>query len=96
MEKNFYVYMLANLKNGTLYKGMTSNLVKRISEHKEGINCDFTNKYDVKKLVWYKECGCAEDAIRWEKRLRRYPRQWKINLIEETNPEWKDLYEDLF
>lgn len=52
----------------------------------------FTDKYGVKNLVWYKECGTAEEAVKWEKRLRRYPREWKINLIEEQNPEWKDLW----
>jgi len=95
MEKNFYVYMLASQKNGTIYKGMTSDLIKRIYEHKEELTEGFTSKYDVKKLVWYKECGTAEEAVKWEKRLRRYKREWKINLIEERNPEWIDLWAEI-
>lgn len=63
MEENFYVYMLASKKDGVIYKGMSSDLVKRISEHKANINCKYTMKYKVKRLVWYRQCGCAEDAI---------------------------------
>jgi len=95
MEKDFYVYMLAKKKNGTIYKGMTSNLIQRIYQHKEEQGSRFTTKYEVKKLVWYKQCGNWEDAVAWEKRLRRYSRQWKINLIEGRNPHWDDLYEDI-
>lgn len=95
MTKDFYVYMLASRKNGTIYKGMTSDLVKRIAEHKIAKGSAFTDKYDVKKLVWYKHCEMAENAIAFEKRLRRYPRQWKINLIEESNPDWVDLYDEI-
>jgi putative endonuclease len=91
-EKNFYVYMLASRQNGTIYKGVTSDLVKRIGQHKFEKNSQFTSQYNVKRLVWYKACGNWEDAIAWEKRLRRYPRQWKINLIEEVNPDWVDLW----
>lgn len=95
MEKDFYVYMLASKKNGTIYKGVTSDLIKRVWQHKEENGSRFTSKYDVKKLVWYKHCETHENAIAFEKRLRRYPRQWKINLIEEMNPDWNDLYEDI-
>ena len=94
-EKNFYVYMLASQKNGTIYKGMTSDLVKRVWEHKNSVTEGFTKKYDVKKLVWCRECGNAEEAVKWEKRLRRYPRQWKVNLIEEGNPDWVDLWDEI-
>ena len=94
-EKDFYVYMLASKKNGTLYKGMTSDLIKRIGQHKFEKGSDFTDKYDVKKLVWFKHCENAENAVTWEKRLRRYPRQWKINLIEEHNPDWLDLWDEI-
>ena len=93
--KDFYVYMLASQKNGTLYKGMTSNLKKRIWEHKEGLIEGFTKTHNVKNLVWYKHCETAENAVAWEKKLRRYSRQWKINLIEELNPDWKDLWEEI-
>lgn len=95
MKKDFYIYMLASQKNGTIYKGMTSDLVKRIGQHKFEKGSAFTTKYEVKKLVWYKHCGTAEEAIKWEKRLRRYPREWKINLIEENNPNWEDLYDSI-
>lgn len=94
-EKTFYVYMLASKKNGTIYKGVTSGLVKRIWEHKNTVTEGFTKKYDIKRLVWYKECADWEDAVKWEKRLRRYPRQWKINLIEEVNPDWNDLWDEI-
>ncbi len=95
MEKDFYVYMLASAKNGTIYKGMTSNLIHRIGQHKEESGSAFTTKYEVKKLVWYKHCETAENAISWEKRLRRYPRQWKLNLINEMNPDWNDLFDEI-
>ena len=95
MTKDFYVYMLSAKKNGTIYKGMTSDLLKRTCQHKNNIGSQFTKKYNVKNLVWYKQCGNWEDAVQWEKRLRRYSRQWKINLIEEENPQWNDLYADL-
>ena len=95
MEKDFYVYMMANQRNGTLYKGMTSNLIKRIAEHKTKQGTAFTKKYGITKLVWYKQCGTWEEAVKWEKRLRGYPRQWKINLIEETNPQWRDLWREI-
>ncbi|MAS86385.1 MAG: endonuclease [Micavibrio sp.] len=95
MTKDFYVYMLASQKNGTIYKGMTSDLKKRIWEHKNNITKGFTEKYAVKNLVWYKHCETAENAIAWEKKLRRYPRQWKLNLIEDLNPNWNDLYEEI-
>lgn len=95
MSKDFYVYMLANKKNGTIYKGMTSNLVKRIAEHKFEKGSQFTDKYNVKKLVWYKYCENAENAVKWEKKLRRYPRHWKVNLIEEANPNWFDLWDQI-
>jgi putative endonuclease len=95
MNKDFYVYMLASQKNGTIYKGMTSDLKKRIWEHRNNITKGFTEKYDVKNLVWYKHCETAENAITWEKKLRRYPRKWKLNLIEELNPNWNDLYEEI-
>jgi len=95
MQKDFYVYMLASKKNGTIYKGMTSDLIKRIWQHKEEGGSKFTSSYNVKRLVWYKHCETQDNAVVWEKRLRRYTRQWKINLIEEMNPEWNDLYEKL-
>jgi putative endonuclease len=95
-EKAFYVYILAKARNSTFYVGVTSNLVKRIGEHKNDINCDFTTKYGVKTLVYYEGHNSAEQAILREKRLKKWNRVWKMRLIEEANPEWKDLYKDLF
>jgi len=91
-EKDFYVYMMASDRNGTIYKGMTSNLIKRVYQHKHEDGSRFTSDYNVKKLVWYKNCENWENAVAFEKRLRRYKRKWKLDLIEEMNPEWKDLY----
>ena len=95
MEKNFYVYILSNKRNGTLYIGVTSNLIKRVWEHKNKLVEGFTEKYGVDKLVYYEQFQDAEYAIRREKRLKKYNRTWKIDLIEKVNPNWKDLYEDL-
>jgi len=94
-EKEFYIYMMASQKNGTIYKGMTSNLIKRIYEHKSQAGSKFTDKYEVKNLVWYQKCANWEDAVKWEKRLRRYPRKWKVNLIDESNPDWDDLWDEI-
>jgi putative endonuclease len=87
--------MLASKRNGTLYIGITSNLIKRVWEHKEKIADSFTKKYDVDKLVYVEYFRDPENAIKREKRLKKYTRQWKINLIEKDNPQWKDLY-DIF
>lgn len=94
-KKRFFVYLMASKPNGTLYKGMTSDLAARVWQHRQGAIEGFTKKYNVKTLVWYEECTDAQQAVMLEKRLRKYPRKWKINLIEERNPEWKDLYENL-
>jgi putative endonuclease len=95
MEKNFYVYILANKQNGTLYTGVTSDIIKRSWEHKNKLVEGFTEKYDINKLVYYEQFKDAEYAIKREKRLKKYNRKWKIDLIEKVNPDWKDLYEDL-
>ena len=92
VDKYFCVYMLASDRNGTLYVGMTSNLVKRVWEHKEGVVPGFTSEYDVHKLVWYEQHESAESAITREKRIKKWNRDWKIKLIEESNPYWNDLY----
>ena len=90
--ENFYVYILASEKNGTLYVGITSNLIKRIYEHKNNIVKGFTEKYKVHKLVYYEECNDIYEAIQREKQVKRWYRKWKIELIENFNPEWEDLY----
>lgn len=90
-----YVYILASKPNGTLYIGMTSNLVKRVYEHKQKVVAGFTKKYDVDRLVYYEAHDTVDDAALREVRMKAWKRQWKINLIEKTNPEWKDLYETI-
>ena len=92
MEKQFCVYMLASDRNGTLYIEVTSSLVKRVWEHKEGVVPGFTSEYGVHKLVWYEQHESAESAITREKRIKKWNRDWKIKLIEESNPYWNDLY----
>ena len=91
--KNFYVYILASERNGTLYVGVTSDLVKRIYEHKNGLVDGFTKKYNVHNLVWYKVHDSAESAITREKQIKKWNRAWKLELIEKENPGWDDLYE---
>ncbi len=95
MEKSFYVYILASRRNGTLYIGVTSDLLKRVWEHKKKLVEGFTERYSVDKLVYYEQFQDAESALRREKRMKKYNRKWKIDLIEKSNPDWKDLYEEL-
>ena len=95
MNKQPAVYILASKRNGTLYIGVTSNLVKRIWEHRNNIVEGFTQKYGVHQLVWYELHGTMESAIMREKRLKEWKRAWKLKLIEEKNPEWRDLYETI-
>lgn len=90
--KNYFVYILASKKNGTLYIGITSNLIKRIQEHKTKIVKGFTEKYNVNKLVHYEQTENVYAALAREKALKKWNKDWKINLIEKTNPNWKDLY----
>jgi len=92
--KNYYVYILANKKNGTLYIGVTNNLVKRIYEHKSGLAEGFTKKYNVKNLVYYESTESIESAIHREKQLKNWHRNWKKDLIEKNNSEWEDLSKD--
>ena len=95
MNKVGYVYILASHQNGTLYIGVTSNLIKRIWQHKNKQVDGFTKKYDVNKLVYYEIFQDIESAIKREKRLKKYLRQWKLRLIEEKNPDWVDLYSSI-
>ena len=89
----YYVYILASKRNGTLYVGVTSNLVKRVYEHKNDLIEGFTEKYGVHRLVYYEQSEDVKSAIEREKRLKAWKRQWKLRLIEEMNPEWNDLYD---
>ncbi len=93
--KNYYVYIVINKPRGTLYIGMTNNLVRRSYEHRNGLIDGFTKKYNLKRLVYFEVFNRVEDAIHREKRLKKWNRQWKIDLIEKVNPEWIDLYEKL-
>ena len=92
----YYVYILTNRKNGTLYIGVTNNLIKRVFEHKNKVFKGFTEKYDINKLIYYECYDNIEYAIQREKRMKKWNRNWKIELIEKNNKEWKDLYPDLF
>jgi len=89
--KQFYVYMMASRKDGVIYTGVTSDLIKRNWQHKEGTAEGFTKKYWAKRLVYYEMHENAEPAIIREKQLKKWNRDWKIRLIEEQNPEWDDL-----
>ena len=93
--KNFYVYILSSKRNGTLYTGITSNLLKRVYEHKHRLVEGFTKKYKVHSLVWYEVHESAESAIMREKQIKKWKRDWKLKLIEKENPEWIDLYEKI-
>ena len=92
MSKTYYVYILASKKNGTLYIGVTGDLASRVSQHREGIFEGFTKKYDVKMLVHFETFADIWFAIHREKRLKKWKRRWKMELIEKTNPDWRDLY----
>jgi len=89
------VYLLASRRNGTLYVGVTSDLIKRVWEHKNHVVEGFTKKYGVDRLVWYELHQTMESAIGREKAIKEWKRAWKLALIEEANPEWNDLYERL-
>ncbi|PID52293.1 MAG: hypothetical protein CR972_02350 [Candidatus Moraniibacteriota bacterium] len=93
--KQYYVYILASQKNGTLYIGVTSNLQKRVFEHKEKLVAGFTEKYNVDKLVYFEQTGDVQSALLREKQLKKWNRDWKLKLIEEKNPQWNDLYDFL-
>ena len=92
MEKHPCVYILASRRNGTLYIGVTSNLIKRVWEHKHNLVAGFSSKYQVHDLVYFEQTDGMDAAIAREKQLKKWRRQWKINLIEKRNPNWKDLY----
>ena len=95
MAKQAVVYILASKRNGTLYIGVTSNLVKRIWEHKNNLVNGFTAKYTTHLLVYYEMHQVMNEAITREKQLKKWKRDWKIRLIEESNPYWRDLYPEI-
>ena len=95
LYKNYYVYLLASKKYGTLYTGMTNDLIKRVYSHKEAIIKGFTEKYGVHKLVYFEVHNDVLEAIKREKKIKKWNRDWKIQLLEKTNPDWLDLYYEL-
>jgi putative endonuclease len=94
--KYYYVYILASERRGTLYIGVTNDLIRRMHEHKNGLVDGFTKKYHVYNLVYFQQCENVESVIQREKQLKAWHREWKIKLIEETNPNWNDLSTSLF
>ena len=94
-QKTYNVYITANKKNGTLYIGVTSNLKKRIYEHKEGLVDSFTKKYKIDKLIYFETTNDINSAILREKQMKKWRREWKMKLIEKENPCWIDLYYNL-
>ena len=95
MPKRGYVYILASQRNGTLYIGVTSNLIQRVWQHKQGLVAGFTGKYGVRTLVYYEVYDDIREAIQRERRLKKWNRAWKLELIEKENPAWLDLYEQI-
>jgi putative endonuclease len=91
----YFVYLLASGRNGTLYVGVTNDLIRRIHEHKNDLVDGFTEKYGVHLLVWFESTPSVEAAIHKEKQIKNWKRAWKVALIEKTNPEWRDLYESI-
>ena len=92
---SFWVYILASDRNGTLYAGQTDDLSRRVWEHKQKLTPGFASKYGVERLVWYAEFPTRDEARSRERQIKAWKRQWKIELIEKTNPDWRDLYWDL-
>ena len=92
---SFYVYLLANRRNGTLYIGMTGDLAKRVWMHRVGALPGFTKQYGTKMLVWYEQHETRESAFVRERQIKKWNRAWKLRLIEQMNPLWRDLYDDI-
>jgi len=93
--KNFWVYILASRPRGTLYVGMTNDLVRRVYQHREGMIGGFTKQHHVKLLVYYEQHATALAAIQREKNIKHWSRQWKIDLIGSLNPDWRDMWDDI-
>ncbi len=90
-----YVYILASGKNGTIYTGVTSDLIKRVYEHKLELAAGFTKQYSVKRLVYFVQHKTMQGAIQREKNIKHWSRKWKLDLIENKNPDWRDLYDEI-
>ena len=92
---DYFVYLMASARNGTLYAGVTNNLIRRVYEHKQGLTGGFTSRYAVHHLVWFESTSSVEAAIHREKQVKNWKRQWKVAMIEKSNPTWMDLYDTL-
>ena len=95
MDKQYWVYVLASKRNGTLYCGVSSDLIKRVWQHKNDVIDGFTKKHQVKRLVYFEAHQEVQGALGREKRIKKWKRDWKLRLIEEKNPEWRDLYDQI-
>ena len=95
MMETYYVYMMANKNNNVLYIGVTNDLIRRVNEHKNGKIEGFTKKYNCHKLVWFQHTNDVTSAITKEKRMKKWKREYKENVIREMNPDWTDLYDEL-
>ena len=91
----YWVYILANKPGGTLYVGVTNNLIRRVYEHREGLAEGFTKRYGIKMLVYFEAHDTIAAALQREKNIKRWSREWKVDLILASNPDWKDLYHDI-
>jgi putative endonuclease len=94
-ESSYFVYIMANKRNGTIYIGVTNDLLRRVYEHREGLVKGFTSRYGLKMIVYYEVFDSIANAIQRETSLKRWPRKWKLDLIESRNPQWRDLYEEI-
>ncbi len=95
VEQTYFVYLLASRRNGTLYVGVTNDLIQRVAQHKAHLVPGFTADYDITRLMWFETHTSIESAITREKRIKAWKRAWKIDLFRETNPDWDDLYPGL-
>jgi putative endonuclease len=95
MNRQYYVYILANRPYGTLYVGITNDLVRRVWEHRNGVVNGFSDRHELKRLVWYEVHATAYEAIRREKLIKKWHRDWKVNLIQSMNSEWEDLFDSV-
>ena len=93
--RSYWIYILASKPRGTLYIGVTNGIILRVEQHRAGKGSSFTRKYKVHTLVWFQEFADIREAIQREKTLKEWPRAWKVNLIEEANPQWEDFYPSL-
>ncbi|TCD02222.1 GIY-YIG nuclease family protein [Erythrobacteraceae bacterium CFH 75059] len=94
-KRGGWVYIMADRYRGTMYVGITANLATRVTQHRQGNGSEFCKRYNLRRLVWADHCDTIEDAIAHEKRLKRWQRAWKFDLIEQANPEWCDLFDPL-